>query len=119
MAITTTIRIQKNANAGIPSSYVPTSLPTLANATQELFSVDLAVATIENASATTALTNLATDLQTWLTATYYNSILHLDTADTISVNINVTKIERVRLEENDLLPGVEYYRVNFISYVSY
>ena len=119
MAITTTKKILKNANSGIPSAYVPATLPTLANGTLQNFEVDLPVATIEDADPTVALTNLEADLQTYLTGTYYDSILHLDAADTISVNITVTKFDRVRQEDNDLLPGGEFYKVKFTSEVFY
>lgn len=113
MAITTNISILKNANAGIPSAYTPATLPTLANKTTKLFETDLAVGTIENADPTVALTNLETDLTTYLTGTFYDTILHLDALDTITCNITVTRIERVRQEENDLLPGGEFFKVSF------
>ena len=118
MAITTTISINKNANAGIPSSYTPAALPTITPATANNYEVELPVATIEDASETVALTNLEADLQVWLDATYYDDILHLDAADTIDVNIRVTKIERVRQVANDFLPGLEFYKIKFTSQVA-
>lgn len=119
MAITTTIRIEKSANKGITSTYVPTTLPTLANKKTVKDTVNLDPSVIENATEATALTNLATELQTYLTNNFYDDTMHFDTADTIAVNITVTKIERTRTEANDLKPGTEIYVVDFTCDWSY
>lgn len=109
MAITTTVRIESGANAGIPSSYVPTTLPTISDAAKEAVEVELAVGTIENANATTALGNMVTDLTAYLNATYYPSVLKLDATATIAANVTVRSFVRSRDESNDLLPGNEVY----------
>ena len=85
----------------------------MANKKTQKHSTQLSVGTIENASETTALANLATDLQTYLTNTFFDDVMHFDTADTISANITVTKIERTRTESNDLKPGSEVYEIDF------
>jgi len=113
MAITTTIRINKNANTGIPNSYVPATLPAITGTIKGQARTDIDCSLVENASEATALTNLETELQTYLTNTFYDDILHLDTADTISVNVTVTRIDRTRNEENDLKPDTEIYTVSF------
>jgi hypothetical protein len=112
MAITTNIRINKNANAGIPSTYTPATLPTITSKVQDKSTTDILASLIENATVATALTNVGTELQTFLTG-YYNTDLHLDAADTFTVNVTVTKIERIRLESNDLKPGADYYKIYF------
>jgi len=109
MAITTTVRIESGANAGIPSSYVPTTLPTLTAPSVEGAEIELAVGTIENANATTALGNMVTDLTTYLNTTYYPNVLKLNAAATIASNVTVRSFVRSRDEANDLLPGNEVY----------
>ena len=109
MAITTTVRIESGANAGIPSSYVPTTLPSLTSPSVEGAEVELAVGTIENANATTALGNMVTDLTTYLNSTYNPNVLKLDATDTIAANVTVRTFVRSRDESNDLLPGNEVY----------
>ena len=119
MAITTAIRIEKSANSGIPSTYVPTTLPTLANKKTVKDSATLDPSLIENATVATAITNLTTALQTELTNNFYDDTMHFDTADTIAVNITVTKIERTRTDANDLKPATDVYVVDFICDWSY
>lgn len=114
MAITTNKKILNSANSGIPASYTPATLPALVDPNQEIESVDLAVGTIEDADVLTALGNLETDLQTYLDGTYYPSDLGLDATLTITSNVTVTKIERVRQVDNDFNPGGEFFRVSFI-----
>jgi hypothetical protein len=113
MAITTNKTILNSANSGIPSSYVPATLPALVDPNQEIDSVDLAVGTIEDADVATALSNLETDLQTYLDSTYYPDVLGLNSALTINSNVTVTKIERLRQVANDFNPGGEFFRVTF------
>lgn len=115
MAITTNQKILNSANSGIPSAYVPATLPALTDPNQEIDTVDLAVGTIENADVNVALTNLGTDLQTYLDGTYYPNVLGLDALLTITSNVTVTKIERVRQVDNDFNPGAEFFRVSFVA----
>ena len=112
MAITTNIKINKNANAGIPSTYVPATLPAITGTIKDQYNTNILASLIENATVATALTDLGTELQTFLTG-FYNTTLHLDAADTFTVNVTVTKIERIRIETNDLKPGADYYKISF------
>lgn len=111
--ITTTIRIEKNANKGIPSTYTPATLPTLTNTIADKNSVEIPAVNIEDANIATALTNLETELNDWLNATFYDNTLHLDANDTFSVNVTVSKIVRTRQQSNDLKPGADYIKIYF------
>jgi hypothetical protein len=119
MAITTNIRIEKSANKGIPTAYVPATLPTLTDKKNTTGNTQILCSAVEDADPNVALTNLETELQTYLTGVFYDAIMHFDTADTITVNIRVSKIERTRLVTNDLMPGLPVFDVDFLCEWSY
>ena len=119
MAITTNVRINQNANDGIPNTYVPATLPAISGTIKGQSKTNIDCSLVENATEATALSNLTTELQTYLTNTFFDDVLHLDAADTITVNVTVTKIERTRTEANDLKPGTEVYAVSFNYEYSY
>jgi len=117
MAITTNISIKSSANAGMPAGYTPSTLTPLADPVREQPTIFLAVSGIENADVPTALTALEAALLPELNSNYYQNVLGLDALLTITSNVTVNTIKRVRQVSNDFNPGAEFYEV--LADVSY
>lgn len=113
MAITTSKKLLLSANAGIPTTYTPGTLPTINNPLSIQASADLAVSGIENADVNTTITNLLAALQTELDSTFYPNEMGFDATLTINANVTIKKVERIRVETNDLVSGTESYRCTF------
>jgi spore maturation protein SpmB len=113
MAITTSKKLLLSANAGIPTTYTPGTLPSLTTPLSIQSSLDLAVSGIEDADVNTTITNLLAALQTQLDTTFYPNEMGFNATLTINANVTIKKVERIRIETNDLVSGDQKYRCTF------
>jgi len=114
MAISTTVSIRNAANQYIPSDYVPATLPALTDPQKVQDSTTITASLVDGVDEATTLGNIVTQLTTYLNTSYYPNILKLDAAKTITANIDVFKIERIRTA-NDLVSGTEQMSITFIA----
>lgn len=110
MAITATAKYKNGIP--LPVGYENPTLPSITPVQNGVYTVDITVASVQNASDVTCAGNIVTAAQTDFTATQAG-ILNLDATATIQVNMTINSIERISDgdDTNKFTTGVFVYRL--------